>query len=230
MSHSLALLDTTATFYYITAAQPASQPDEAEEPTPTVPAFLLQEGKAMLENPITFGSTPADDHIITDNVNMDEYTPVEWMFLNQVLRYCQRKEELRKGISIPEELCQGKFLEGLGMEGQVSLHLPMLESLFMHASRTWPDSLFKMFAWKQPRSSVYDNCSYLQLPIPETSSEDDMPSLEHDSTASSDIDWTYSLTLPPLPTLEASRILIRPLPTIPEDQEPELLALDLPLR
>jgi len=78
--------------------------------------------------------------------------------------------------------------------------------------------------------SVYDNRGYLQLPTPDTSSEDDMPSLEHDSTASSDIDWAYPPTLPPLPTLEASRVLIRPPPTIPEHPELELPAIELPLR
>jgi len=108
VSCSLMLLDATATSYHITAAQPASQPDEDEELTPTVPAFLLWEEKAMLENTITFGSTPVNDHIAADNANMDEYTPVKWTFLNQVLGYCQGKEELQKGISIPEELCQGE--------------------------------------------------------------------------------------------------------------------------
>jgi hypothetical protein len=226
VSRSFALLDAPATSYHITVAQPASRPDGDE--APTVPAFLLREGKAMLENPITFGSTPTNDHIAADEENTDAYTKVEWLFLNQVLGYCQGKEELRKGISIPEELCQGEFLEGLGMEGRVSLRLPMLESLFVRASRTWPDSLFKMFARKCPRPSVYDNRGYLQLPTPETSSEDDMPSLEHSSAASSDIDWTYPPTPPPLPSLEAPRVAVRPPPDVPE--EPELTPLELPLR
>ena len=184
----------------------------------------------MLENPITFGSTPADDHISADNANMDEYTPVEWTFLNQVLGYCQGKEELRKGISIPEELCQGEFLEGLGMEGRVSLRLPMLESLFVRASRTWPDSLFKIFARKYSKPSFYDNRGYLQLPTPENSSEDDTPSLGHDSTASSDIDWTYPPSPSPLPSLELPHITTEvphPVTHIPDSELPEL---GLPLR
>ena len=182
----------------------------------------------MLENPVTFGSAPTNDHIAADEENTDEYTKVEWLFLNQVLGYCQGKEELRNGISIPEELCQGEFLEGLGMEGRVSLRLPILESLFVRASRTWPDSLFKMFARKDPRPSFYDEHSYLQLPTPESSSKDNIPSLEHDSTVSSDIDWTYPPTPPPLPSLEVPEPTVQPLSDIPE--EPELAELDLPLQ
>jgi len=226
VSRSFALLNTTATSYHITAVQPASQPDGSD--TPTVPAFLLQEGKAMLENPITFGSAPTNDHITADEENTDEYTKMEWLFLNQVLGYCQGKEKLQNGISIPEELFQGEFLEGLGMEGQVSLRLPILESLFVRASRTWPDSLFKMFARKDPRPSFYDEHGYLQLPTPKSSSEDDIPSLEHDSTVSSDIDWTYPPTPPPLPSLKVPEPTVQPLSDIPE--EPELTELDLPLQ
>ena len=219
------LLDPT-TSYHVTTAQPVSQLDEKE--TLTILAFLLWERRAMLEHLNTFGSAPTNNHIATDEKNTDEYTKVEWLFLNQVLGYCQRKKELQKRISIPEKLCQGEFLEGLGMEGQVSLCLPILESLFVHASRTWPNFLFKMFARKDPRLFFYDEHNYLQLPNPETSSEDDMLLLEHDSTASSDIDWTYPLTPPPLPSLEVPQPTIQPLSNIPE--EPELMPLKLPLR
>jgi hypothetical protein len=55
-----------------------------------------------------------------------------------------------------------------------------------------------------------------------------MPSLEHDSTASSDIDWTYPLTPPPLPSLEVPQTMFRPLTDIPEGLE--LTPLELPLR
>ena len=110
----------------------------------------------MHENPITFGSTPSPHHAAPNRENDEEYTPLEWLFLAQIVEYCQGKEKLRKGIDIPDELREGQFLEGVGNGGKVSLRLPLLESLFRRASRTWPGSIFGIFA-PTPPPSIHDD-------------------------------------------------------------------------
>ena len=106
----------------------------------------------------------------------------------------------------------------------------------MHASRTWPTSIFKIFASTQTVSA----CNYLgnqQLPTPDSSS-DSIPSLDTDissldpntfADASSDNEWAYPPTPPPLLLFELPQIEIRPAPERPEDPEFKLPALKLPL-
>ena len=127
-------------------------------------------------------------------------------------------------------------MEGLGEEGRVSVRFPMLESLFSRASRTWPTSVFSIFAKKKPTTSVFDEP---RLPTPDSSSDNSPPSLDTDISStdpnnspdtSLDNEWAYPLTPPPLPSLEVPQITIRPLPVVPENPEVELPALDLPLR
>jgi hypothetical protein len=149
--------------------------------------------------------------------NDDEYTHMEWLFLVQVLGYCQGKLELRGGIRIPDEFHDREFLEGLGEEGQVSLCLPLLKSLFARASRTWPNSIFKIFTPTRV-PPIYDDRGYLQLPTLTSSTDNEQ--------SSSDQDWVYPPSPMPLPSLE-----IPSLPANPhqESSEPELSALDIPL-
>ena len=76
-------------------------------------------------------------------------------------------------------------------------------------------------------------------PTPETSTDDDLPSLDNDiassdPTSSTDItlddEWAYPPMPPPLPSLEVPQITIQPLPVVSENLELELPALELPLR
>ena len=231
---------TTAAIYHVTtAALPAQPPNTTYPPLPT---FLWNNSKHAYDELFTFGSTRAqkEDLVTTNDTNRDQYTPAEWLFLAQVQDYGRGNEDLRRGITIPEELCAGQYLEGLGEERRVSLRFPVLESLFSRAARTWPTSVFKVFA---PRHIplAHNDHGNPQLPTPESSTDDDsVPSLYTDSSSprdlndasqdTSDIEWTYPLTPPPLPSIEVPRILIQPLPTVPENPELELPALNLPLR
>jgi len=191
-----------------------------------IPTFFPQNGRHAHENLITFGSNPSAHHTAPDIDNSDEYTRFEWLFLAQILEYCQGKEELHRGIDIPDELREGQFLEGLGEEGIISLHLPILESLFRRASRTWPGTVFGIFAPASPPAN-HDNCSNLRpltsatsahLPMPPTTSEDETISLSED-------EWMYPPSSTPFPTLELPCLILR----APPPQE-ELPPLDIPLR
>jgi hypothetical protein len=134
-------------------------------------------------------------------------------------------------------------LEILGEERRVSHRFPKIESLFSRAARTWPTSIFSLFSLFTPtpynKRGIYAQPSKPQLPTPEASSDDSLPSLDtdisssdpNDSTdATSDLDWAYPPTPPPLPSFEIPQITIQPQPTILEDPELELPALNLPLR
>ena len=103
-------------------------------------------------------------------------------------------------------------MEGLGEEGRVSVRFPMLESLFLRASRTWPTSVFSIFAKKKPTTPVFDEP---RLPTPDSSSDNSPPSLDTDISStdpnnspdtSLDDEWAYPLTPPPLPSLKVPQI------------------------
>ena len=184
------LHDLPIAAYHVTAAlPPIRSPDSLKTPTVpnSLPAFLQRSGRTVYEDLFTFGSHPAGDQVAPDDENTDEYTHVEWLFLVQVLDYCRGREELCRGISIPEELCAGEYLEGLGEERCVSLRFPMLESLFARAARTWPTSVFNIFAPARV-APVYDHHGIqialpsdqgrLQLPTPESTTDASIPSLD----------------------------------------------------
>ena len=125
---------------------------------------------------------------------------------------------------IPGELCAGQYLEVLGEEWQVSHQFPMIESLFSCAARTWPTSIFCLFTLFTPtpynKRGIYAQQNKPQLPTPDSSTDnDDMPSLGHNSDSSSldpnisspdtsDIDWAYPPTPPPLSMFEIPQITI----------------------
>lgn len=136
-------------------------------------------------------------------------------------------------------MCSRQYLEGLGQEHQVSLQFPVLESLFSCAARTCPKSIFNMFATKQI-SLDNDNHDNLQLPTPESSTDGSIPSLEDDCDSSSlnlnvsspntsDYDWAYPLTPPPLPNLEVLQPAIELPDTMSKQPQFELPVIDLPL-
>jgi len=109
---------------------------------------------------------------------------------------------------------------------------------------TWPTSIFGLFALFTPtpynKQGIYAQRSNPMPPTPESSTDDDdIPSLDTNISSSdpnsstevtSDDEWAYPPTPPPLPSLEIPRITIQPLTSVPEDPELELPALDLPLR
>ena len=151
---------------------------------------------------------------------------LEWLFLTQILEYCQRKAELQKGTNIPDELHEGQYLEGLGEEGIVSLCLPLLESLFRCASRTWPGTVFRMFAPTSPpvihndqgKLHLLISTAATQLPMPPTTSEDEM-------TSSSEDKWMYPPSSTPLPMFKLPCLILHAL-LVPEDFPP----LNIPLQ
>jgi hypothetical protein len=253
VSRSSELLEPpTAAVYHIAATRTITQPRHTypapsppATPYPPVPTFLWSNGAHEYGQLLTFGSTQtvANDPIAVDDANRNQYTPVEWSFLTQLQDYCRGDEDLRKGITIPGELCAGQYLEILGEERRVSHRFPKIESLFSRAARTWPTSIFSLFSLFTPtpynKRGIYAQPSKPQLPTPEASSDDSLPSLDtdisssdpNDSTdATSDDDWAYPPTPPPLPSFEIPQITIRPLSAVPENPELGLPALELPLR
>jgi hypothetical protein len=234
----------TAAVYHIAATRTITQPRHTY-PTPSPPAtpylplptFLWDNGAHAYDQLLMFGSTwaHAENLITTDNTRGEQYTPVEISFLAQLQEYCRGKEELRRGITIPGELCAGQYLEMLDEEHRVSLQFPKIESLFSRAARTWPASIFQIFASITPtpynKLGIYARQDKSQLPTPESSTDDDnMPSLEHDSDTSSldpdvsspdtlDLNWAYPPTPSPLPSFEIPQVTIQPLTAVPENPE-----------
>jgi hypothetical protein len=80
-----------------------------------------------------------------DNTHDNDYTELEQAFLHHVTRYFKGHGEIEQGIQIPEELEDGAYLEALGPEARVSLHFPLVKSLFARAARSWPDTSFGIF-------------------------------------------------------------------------------------
>ena len=117
----------SATVYHAattwTITQPRhTYPSPLATPYPPLPTFFWNNGAHEYSQLLTFGSTwaHANDPIATDNTNCNQYTPAEWSFLAQLQDYCQGNEDLRRGITIPGELCARQYLEVLGEEQRVS--------------------------------------------------------------------------------------------------------------
>ena len=135
------------------------------------------------------------------NHDSRQYTPAERLFLTDVVCYFRGAEDLRQGLVIPNEFRQGEYLEGIGKDGQVSLCLPFLKSLFLRAGRTWPTSVFNIFA---PSTTVplqmmtipFNTFKYLDIPMPSSTTNDT------DELESTDEEWMYPPTLLRLPHIE----------------------------
>ena len=172
----------------------------ADDSTTPTPALFFRDRNSGLSNPLLFGSTPAEHEDLTARDDSRQYTPAEWLFLTEIVRYFKGAEDLRRGLVIPDEFWLGEYLEGIGSDGQVSLRLPALESLFVRASRTWPTSVFKTFSPNitapTPALSCHDVRGNLEAPTP-SSTVDDV-----DELSSTDEEWMYPPTPPRLPTIE----------------------------
>jgi len=107
---------------------------------------------------------PAGDY----NIPNDEYSNIEAEFLHVVISYFEGADELCSGISIPDELQEEGYMEGLGEECQVSIRLPCLERLFTRAARSFPDSVFVLFA-----PNPFSASSLMREPTPFSSTEED---------------------------------------------------------
>ena len=224
----------TATIFHATATRTITPPHHTyplppATPYPPLPTFFWNNGTHKYKQLLTHGSTRAqpEDLVTADDTNRNQYTPAEWSFLAQIEEYCRGNEELRQGIKIPEELCAGQYLEGLGEERRVSLQFPMIESLLSCAARTWPTSIFRLFSLFTPipynKHGIYPP-SNPQLPTPESSTSGSPPSLDTDISSSdpnastdvtSDDEWAYPLTPPPFPLLEVPQITIPLCPKTP---------------
>jgi len=158
-------------------------------------------------------------------------------FLVQILEYCQGREELKDGIDIPDELCDGQYLEGIGDEHHISLCFPIIERLFARTARTWPTSFFKYFA-PTPPAFIRNDQGHLLLLAATTlmhpSSSSNMynirksdptmlahdpkgnlqlptptTSMEEESSSSDDSnEWLYPSSPSPLPSLELPKLEI----------------------
>ena len=72
-------------------------------PPARAPALFFQNRSTGLSNPILFGSTPTDQDDLPENDESRQYTPAEWIFLTDVVRYFKGAEDLRHGLVIPNE-------------------------------------------------------------------------------------------------------------------------------
>ena len=154
-------------------SRPPLSPDSSTSPTP---ALFFRDRSSGLTDPFLFGSTPAEQEDLSARDDSRQYTPSEWLFLTEIVRYFKGAEDLRRGLVIPDEFRLGEYLEGIGSEGQVSLRLPALEALFVRASRTWPTSIFKTFAPNltapTPALSLYDTRGNLEVQTPSSTVDD----------------------------------------------------------
>jgi hypothetical protein len=178
--------------------RPSRPPPLTDNPTP---ALFFCDRNSGLNNPVLFGSISTEQDDLPNNDDSRQYTPAEWLFLTDVVRYFKGAEDLRQGLVIPNEFRQGEYLEGIGENGQVSLRLPFLESLFLRAGRTWPTSVFNVFASNntvpfQPFTVPIDTLDYLDFPTPSSTIDDT------DELASTDEEWMYPPTPPRLPPIE----------------------------
>jgi len=124
---------------------------------------------------------------------------------------------LQNGIPIPDEFREGEYLEGIGQEIRVCLHLPLVEKLLARASRTWLGTIFSIFSDSEypeacPGIATLPEAShYLYHPCPSFVTSSNIkhyrhisvtPTTETDELTSTDEDWIYPPMLPRLPSLE----------------------------
>jgi len=148
--------------------RPQQPPLPADSQISPTPALFFQDRTSGLDDAVLFGSTPKGQADLPDNHDTRQYSPAEWLFLTHVVRYFKGIDDLHRGLVIPQEFRQGEYLEGIGDDGTVSLRLPVLESLFLRASRTWPTSVFNIFAPKSAAPTLYSSnseaCNHLEAP------------------------------------------------------------------